>query len=113
MGHRTRRNDRNLLAPLTALFLLMAGAYLIATAMLNPMKASDMEVLGGAFTFVLSGFFLVYLVRPHGSLAHKTDKVLPSRGTIHRAHFTLPSKPLAHLEMTEEMDHSPQVVAGD
>lgn len=100
MGHRTRRNDRNLLAPLAALFLLTAGAYLIVTALLNPMKASDMEVLGGAFTLVLSSFFLVYLVRRNGLLAHKPDKVLHS-------------KPLARLPMAEEIDHSAEAVAGD
>jgi hypothetical protein len=100
---RTRRKGRNVLGPLAGLIVfpgLLAGAYLIVTAMVNPMEASDFEVLGGGFTLALFSFLLVYWLRPQNVLAPKRDEVVERRTP-------------AYQETEEEREEVVEAVVGD
>lgn len=100
IGCHTQHNGRNSFGPLIRLFFLfglLGGAYLAVIAVANPMRASDLEVLGGGFAVALSSFLLFYFVRPQS----KEREMLRSK------------KNLAQLEMDEQFEHSPEVIAAD
>lgn len=97
----TTINGLIILGPIVWLFLpLLVGAYLIVTALTNPIRASDLGVLGGGFTLTLLIFLFVYLVRPQSILEQKRSEFL---------HW----KPPAQLDRDEEVDHSVEVIGAD
>jgi len=71
-GH-IHQNRGNFLGLFAGVIVLLGGTYLIVTALSNAMQASDLEVLGGAFTLALLSFLLVYFVRPQSIFESKSD----------------------------------------
>ena len=53
----------------SAIGVLLYGAYLLAKALLDPLGASEMTVLGAGFTISLSSFAIRYLLWPRGRWA--------------------------------------------
>jgi hypothetical protein len=49
--------------------LLLGGTYLMAEAMVDPLKASDVGVLVAGFALALASFVLVYFVLPQRRIA--------------------------------------------
>jgi membrane protein implicated in regulation of membrane protease activity len=59
-----------------ALILLLGGGYLMMEALLDPLGASDMEVLTAGLALALSSFLLVYLVWPRRKRELERDEQL-------------------------------------
>lgn len=50
----------------SAIGVLVYGAHLLVKAMMDPLEASEMTVLGAGFTLSLSSFAITYLLWPRG-----------------------------------------------
>jgi hypothetical protein len=54
--------------------LMVCGVYLLAKAILNPLEASEMTVLGAGFTLSLASFAMTYMLWPRGRWAADTEE---------------------------------------